>query len=150
MPAMTSGSLVASSKIDPETIDAYLQTDYCVTGNTPLILRVGIPNDTLAMLYKQHRTNSAMFITACNPYSRDIGETANAERQAKLHLELTRRKLPFLEGVGKHPSGSWPEEPSYLVLSVSLEAAKTIGKKYEQNAIVWCGSDAVPELILLR
>jgi hypothetical protein len=147
---MTSGALFASSKIDPSTIDAYLQTDYCVAGNTPLILRIGIPNDTLAMFYKQHRTNSAMFITACNPYSRDIGETANAERQAKLHLELTRHNLPFLEGIGKHPSGSWPAEPSYLVLSVSLEAAKTIGKKYEQNAIVWCGANTIPELILLR
>ena len=147
---MTLGALLTSSKIDPSTINAYLQTDYCVAGNIPLILRTGIPNDTLAMLYKQHRTNSAMFITACNPYSRDIGETANAERQAKLQLELTRRNLPFLEGIGKHPSGSWPEEPSYLVLSVSLEEAKTIGKKYEQNAIVWCGADTIPKLILLR
>jgi hypothetical protein len=142
--------LVTSSKIDPSTINAYLQTDYCVAGNTPLILRIGIPNDTLAMLYKQLRTKSAAFITACNPYSRGIGELANAERQAKLHLELTQRNLPFLEGTGKHPSGSWPEEPSYLVLSVSLEAAKTIGRKYEQNAIVWCGANTIPELILLR
>jgi len=142
--------LLTSSKIDPSTIDAYLQTDYCVAGNTPLILRIGIPNDSLAMLYKKHRADSAAFITACNPYSRDIGETANAERQANLRAELTRRNLPVLEGVGKHPSGSWPEEPSYLVLSVSLEEAKAIGEKYEQNAIVWCGADAIPELILLR
>ena len=102
------------------------------------------------MLYKRHGTNCAAFITACNPYSRDVGERANAERQAKLQLELTRRNLPFLEGIGKHPSGSWPEEPSYLVLSVSLEAAKTIGKQYEQNALVWYGANTIPELILLR
>lgn len=142
--------MVVSSKIEQLKINAYLETDYCVAGNTPFVLQVGIPNDSLAKLYKQFRTNCAVFITACNPYSQDVGDIANADRQAKLRCELTRRDLTFLDGIGKHLSGNWPEEPSYLVLSLSLEAAKKIGIEYEQNAIVWCGADAIPELILLR
>jgi hypothetical protein len=35
-------------------------------------------------------------------------------------------------------------------LGLSLEAAKALGKKYDQNAVVWCGPDAIPELVLLR
>ena len=31
-----------------------------------------------------------------------------------------------------------------------VEAAKALGTRLEQNAIVWAGGDAVPQLILLR
>ena len=138
------------SKIAQLTVSAYLETDYCVGGNTPFVMHVGIANDNLARLYKQFQTNSAALITACNPYSKKVGDLVNAERNAKLESELTRRSLTFWDGVGKHPSGNWPEEPGYFVLSLSLQATKMIGKKYEQNAIIWCGADTIPELILLR
>lgn len=36
------------------------------------------------------------------------------------------------------------------MLRISLEAAKELGARYEQNAIVWAGADAMPQLILLR
>ena len=32
---------------------------------------------------------------------------------------------------------------------MGLEEAKVLGCRYEQNAVVWCGVDAVPQLILL-
>ena len=71
-------------------------------------------------------------------------------RQGELTAELIRRGLAFLEGVGQHRSGDWPGEPSFLVLGLALEVAKSLGKHYEQNAIIWCGPDAVPQLTLLR
>ena len=37
-----------------------------------------------------------------------------------------------------------------LVLGLALEAAKSLGNAYEQNAVIWCGPDAVPSLVLLR
>ncbi len=64
--------------------------------------------------------------------------------------ELRLRSLLFIEGVGQHPSNRWPPEPSFLVLDLSLEAAKALGSRHEQNAIVWCGADATPLLVLLR
>jgi hypothetical protein len=42
-----------------------------------------------------------------------------------------------------------PGEPSFLAFGLALEASKTLGKAYEQNAIIWCGADAVPNLVLL-
>lgn len=36
-----------------------------------------------------------------------------------------------------------------LVLGLALEAAKSLGNAYEQNAVIWCGADAVPNLVLL-
>jgi len=48
--------------------------------------------------------------------------------------------------LGQH---DWSAETSYRVLSILLESAKSLGNQYDPNAIVWCGSDAVPQLILL-
>jgi hypothetical protein len=138
------------SEISPLTIKAYLETDYCVFGESPFVLRAGIANESLAKLYKRLKINCSAFVTAFNPFSKDVGEAANAVRQAELTRELEQRNLVFFEGIGKHPSGEWTAEPSYLVLGLSLEAAKALGKKYDQNAIIWCGSDAIPELVLLR
>ena len=61
-----------------------------------------------------------------------------------------RFSLEFVAGIGQHPSNQWPGEPSYLVFGLTLEAAKTLGTRLEQNAIVWNGSDGTPQLILLR
>ncbi len=65
-------------------------------------------------------------------------------------LELGRRSLAYIEGIGQHPSKQWPGEASYLVFGLELEAAKTLGRALRQNAIVWSDADAVPRLILLR
>ena len=39
---------------------------------------------------------------------------------------------------------------SYFALCLALEPAKTIGNHFDQDAIVWGGSDVVPQLIMLR
>ena len=84
------------------------------------------------------------------PFSQILDDEANAERHAALGQELGRRSLASIEGIGQHPSNLWPGEPSYLVFGLTLVAAKTLGTRLEQNAIVWTGTDAVPQLILLR
>lgn len=138
------------SIIDPATRQAYLQTHYCVHGQTPLTLQVGVASPQLAALYKAQHVDSCAFITACNPWSQLLGASANAGRQQALASELRQRSLKSADGVGQHPSGQWPGEASFLVWGLSLEAAKALGVRHEQNAIVWCGPDAMPQLICLR
>ncbi|MFM7759355.1 MAG: DUF3293 domain-containing protein [Burkholderiaceae bacterium] len=89
-------------------------------------------------------------MTACNPFSQDLGPAENHRRQVELAKEIGRRGFEYLDGVGQHPSGDWPGEPSFLILGLELEAAKSLGQSLEQNAIVWCGANGVPELVLLR
>jgi hypothetical protein len=55
-----------------------------------------------------------------------------------------------IPGIGVHPTGEWRGEPSYLVPGLSREAAEELGRQFEQNALIWSGADAVPELLLLR
>ena len=138
------------SPITPETRKSYLETHYHVYGQSPLTLEVGVANPLLATLYQALSVQSCAFITACNPFSQSLDAAVNADRQAAFAGELRERGLKFVEGLGKHPSGQWPGEASFLVWSLTLEAAKALGTQHEQNAIIWCGLDAVPQLIMLR
>ena len=144
------GAGATGSAIAPATIAAYRETDYWVGGDTPFTLRVGEFSPALAALHEARRVDSSAFITACNPFSRALDAAANAERQAALLHDLRQRRLGCVEGIGQHPSGDWPGEPSMLVLGIALDEARALGHAYEQNAIVWVGADATPRLMLLR
>jgi len=82
--------------------------------------------------------------------SQPLADDDNAARQSALEKELTKRSLKFLPGFGMDGKNAWPDEASFLVFNLSLEASRALARKYEQNAFVWCGHDATPELIFLR
>lgn len=142
--------MFSASNIPRETIQAYLETHYRIHGDTPTTLMVGEVNPTLTALHEATRVECSAFITACNPFSQTYDDAPNATRQDALARELRQRGLTFIDGVGQHPSNNWPGEASFLVLGLSLEAAKTLGAQHGQNATIWTGADAVPQLILLR
>lgn len=139
-----------NSAIDRDTLRAYEDTHYRVLGDTPATLRIGFPNPALAELHRAFSVDCSAFVTAANPFSTLIDAEANALRQAALADELRREGLRFIEGIGEHPLGQWLGEPSFLVLGLPLDAAKQLGARQGQNAIVWCGANTVPQLILLR
>ena len=138
------------SVIDAGLIQAFRETHYQVHGAEPFTLRVDEPSAALAAAHKRLPSDCSAFITACNPFSEGVGAASNAQLHADLGLELARRSLAYIEGIGQHPSNRWPGEASYLVFGLKLEAAKTLGRTLRQNAIVWSDADAVPRLILLR
>ena len=142
--------MFSASVIHPDLIQAYMETDFHVLGGVSFTLRVATPSNELLETHKAHRVECSAFLTACNPFSKELNANDNDARQLALSRELASRSLEFVEGIGQHPSNQWPGEPSYLVFGLTLEAAKTLGARLEQNAIVWNGSDGVPQLILLR
>ncbi len=142
--------MFSESVIDPHTVQAYLETDYIVRTEPAFTLRVGHFSDALRAFHQKYATHSSAFLTAWNPYSAILADAVNAERQVNLSKELTRRSLWAVPAVGQHPSNDWPGEESFLVPGLSLEAAKSLGMRFQQNGIVWAGADAVPQLILLR
>ena len=138
------------SLISPETIQAYLETEFRVFVSDVVVLKIAEKNEDLVGLFKGHRSEACAFITAHNPLGELLSAEQNSDLQKQLEEEIKFRGLAYIAGEGKHPVGDWPGEPSYLVFDLSLEAAKTLGRKFNQNAIVWCDLDAVPQLILLR
>ena len=138
------------SIIDAGTVQAFRETEYRVHGGEPFTLRVGETCSALAAAHKRHRVECSAYITACNPFSQILDDEANAERHAALGREISQRSLASIEGIGQHRSNQWPGEASHLIFGLTLEASKALGTRLEQNAIVWAGGDAVPQLILLR
>ena len=149
-PPKTEGFLFSRSDIHPDLIQAYTETEFRVLEGIPFTLRIGKVSSDLLVAHKRQRVECSAFLTACNPFSQELNDEANGERQKALAKELASRSLEFVAGIGQHPSNQWPGEPSYLVFGLTLEAAKTLGARLEQNAIVWNGSDGTPQLILLR
>jgi hypothetical protein len=142
--------LYEDSQIPQATIQAYLETEYRVYGSSPVALKIGEVSSELVEIHLVYGVDCSAFVTACNPLGQALDEAVNTARQATLAEELTRRRIPFVDGVGQHPSNGWTGEPSFLVLGVSLEDARALGLLCRQNAIVWSGSDSVPQLVLLR
>jgi hypothetical protein len=126
--------------IDAATLLAYQQTEYRVHGSVPIILQVGVRSAQLAILHQVHRTDCSAFVSACNPLGVLIDDAANTQRLG--HIAIA--------GIGQHPTGTWPAEPSFLVLGLSRAGAQQLGRKFEQNAILWANAAAIPELLLLR
>ena len=141
--------MFSRSTLPPGLIQAYRETHYKVPG-LELTLVIDQPNPALALAHRRHRADCCAFITACNPYSAELTTVENELRQGTLAAELRSRSLSFAEGVGQHPSNGWAGEPSFLVFGVTLEAAKTLCARLEQNGFVWSGADAVPRSILLK
>lgn len=142
---------MACSAIPPETIDAYRKADYRFgAGAEAATLRIDQRCDELARLYAAAGLACAVFVTAWNPFGRLQSVEANDAAHRSLGSELRTLSAVVIEGEGIDPSGAWPAEKSFCALGVSLDAARDIGRRYRQNAVVWAGPDAVARLILLR
>jgi len=140
----------AQTKLSKTMINAYNTAYYRVTGPPEFTLRIWKKSPELAKLYKEHNVTSAMYLTAYNPFSKKTDRNINMRNQKHLKGELMREKLVHFDGVGGDKSGHWVAEPSFLVLGVTEDFAKGMADKYQQNAVVWADSDAIPLLILMR
>jgi hypothetical protein len=144
-----SETLPTSSIIDPVKIQVYRESLYRVKGKPPMTLRVDQQSKALAKLHQAENVTSSAFISACNPYSQQCDDYINAWREISLANDLNDLGLSFLSTTGRHPPTKCTER-GFLVLGISLKAAKALGVKYEQNAILWADTTAAPQLILLR
>lgn len=142
--------LPSQTKLSKTVINAYRVAHYRVKGPPEFVMLIKRKSSSLAALMKDHGVTSAAFVTAFNPYSQKAKEARNQRRNTALKREIEGRGFACYDGAGEDPSGQWKTELSFLVLGILLEEAKTIGKKYGQNAVVWAESDAVPQLVLLR
>lgn len=132
---------------ETDLVRAYRETHFHVDGPAPFVLRVGEPSPPLAALHAEHGTPSSVYLTAENPASRPTDDAENAVRRAALARELGARGLRSWPGRGRHPTSGWPPEESVLVLGLGREEAREIGARFGQNAVLWMGADAVPELV---
>lgn len=145
------GFFMCESKIALEKIRAYRATDYRL-GHTDkdIVLTIGQRSERLAALFAGNAVTCGAFLTAYNPQGTIQSDAANDQGHAELADKLRELGLQAIEGSGSEEGTEWPAEKSYFALGLALEPAKAIGTHFDQDAIVWVGPDAVPQLILLR
>lgn len=145
------GLFVSQSTIAADKIEAYLHTDYYVlSGDGSFSLRIGLRSDPLLQLYADTRLRHGLFITAYNPFGQRQPDDANDDAHARLGEKLRFLTDHVFEAVGRGISGDWPGEKSYLALGIDRQTARELGLGVRQDAVVWAGEDAIPELLLLR
>ena len=140
-----------TTQIHPDKLLAYEATDYRL-GHTDqdIVLTIRKRSERLATLFALYGVNCGAFLTAYNPQGTIQSDAANAQGHAELASKLQELGLKAIEGSGSEEGTKWPAEKSYFALGLALEPAQAIGIHFDQDAIVWVGPDAVPQLILLR
>jgi hypothetical protein len=143
--------MAETTQIQPGKVRAYLATDYRL-GHTDqdIVLNIGQRSERLAVLFADKGVNCGAFLTAYNPRGTRQSDKANDQARSQLAARLQELGLHGIEGSGSEEGTEWPAEKSYFALGLALEPAKAIGIHFDQDAIVWVGSDAEPQLILLR
>lgn len=139
-----------ASAVSAELIEAYRKTEFRVLGAQKFTLRVGTASAELRQLYVTAGAGSAAFVTAWNPYSIPTSAEENRSAQSALRERLSQDGFATIDGFGIDPTTEWAGEDSVLVLGMSMDQAKGLGEELKQNAVVWIGGDAVPNLLLLR
>lgn len=132
------------SGLPAELRQKYLDTDYVVSDDPPLLLRIGEQNDDARILLASMGVETAAFITAWNPQSDRLTDDENDARQQVLLSDIEQLRLNYLVGFGE--GDDWVEY-SYLVLGIEKDQATAMATRYEQYAYVWIGPSGVPELV---
>lgn len=131
--------------LTPELIGAYERALYAL--DSGVVLRIGVRDPGLDRLLEAHGARTAAFVTAANPRGEVRPPAENEAAMRALRTSLALRSLP---GEGRDPQGRWAPEPSLLVLGIARQEAEALGRRLEQNAIVFVERGGAPELVLLR
>lgn len=140
--------------VDALTQDAYEAAHYFIepADAAAVVMRVAEQSTGLAALYATLNASSCGFITACNPMGKVCSDDYNSSAMAALTADVQALGLVMLPGTGRDadPGSDWSGEQSLAVFGISRQAACELGSRYGQNAILWAGADATPELVMLR
>ena len=78
------------SNLDESLRLKYLDTDYIISDDPPLLMRIGEQSDDLRVLLGSMGVESAAFITAWNPQSEQLTDDENDDRQAVLLTDIEK------------------------------------------------------------
>lgn len=130
---------------------AYTNTDYRVLlPRKAVTFRIGQYDAEAEAALKQHCNiqREWAIITPCNPNSEKSDEDANLTALARLRQELDIVGLRHYNAINQSPDGEWPEL-GYLIVDPDPAQAKTLGRRYRQNAYVTATLGSAPKLIWL-
>ena len=142
---------MVNTEVAPDKIAAYHSTHYRIGSGTAIItLQIGEYAPKLQIVFQNSNHLCGVVITAYNPFGETRDHDTNLAAHKRLGEHLYALAPVVMEAEGADPTGMWPPEPSFFALGIDRNTARLLGTQYRQDAVVWVGANAVPELILLR
>ena len=126
---------VNSSNIDQALLQAYLDTDYCLS-NTSIVIKIGQFNPDLDSFLIDNNAYSWVFISPENPQSNRLSPKENQQRYQELLQIAQKRNYRYWEGYGRGNQQNWPDEQSLLLLDLETEEIDQLILQFDQNAVV--------------
>ena len=139
--------------LDPALRAAYERATYAVFASPGVEFRVGEPSDILDAMMAMSHVGCAAFVSSANV--RGVASPENEHRLAEFLLRSQvdglndKAKYRVYQGEGRDPEGRWTAEPSVLIMGIPRAAAEALGRRLEQNAIVYIEKGQAPELVVL-
>ena len=135
--------------LDPDLRRAYENAVYAIFASPGVEFRIGKPSDVLDAMMAMNRVRSAAFVSSAT--ARGAASLENERRLADFLLRAQTAGLAYriYQGEGRDPEGKWNAEPSVLIMGIPRGEAEALGRKLEQNAIVWIEKGQAPELVVL-
>ena len=138
------------TSIDKKLLESYESANYHIDASPGFILKIGQYSPELHSIYEASHKKKAAFITAYNPASVELSNEENKERNQQLEEKIQALHLDYIHGEGKCDENEWSGEESFLIFGINQKEAIELGKEFGQNAIIWIGEKAIPELLLLK
>jgi hypothetical protein len=135
-------------QVTPALAEAYRGTTYHVDSpEGPIALRIGVPSPALDRLLERCGADAWAYITAWNPGSRPLPVEENRRRNRALEESLRALGAVTWPGLGVGEDPAWPPEESVLGVRVGRAAAREVGARFGQNAVVVGRRGEPPELL---
>jgi hypothetical protein len=139
--------------LDPTLRAAYERAIYAIFASPGIEFRVGEHSDILDAMMTMNHTRCAAFVSSAT--HRGVASPENERRLAEFlltsHLDglESGAKYRLYRGEGRDPEGKWSAEPSVLIMGIPRAEAESLGRRLEQNAIVYIEKGHAPELVVL-
>jgi hypothetical protein len=117
---------------------AYRQTTYRVAlDDGGCLIHIGRRHRDLDAVMRAARATHWACITAFNPQSTPLSPGENHRRDLALKQRLRARGIRWHSTEAFADRGGWPAEAGVLALGVSRRLAESLGRAFDQAAIVW-------------
>lgn len=130
----------------------YRKAEYQVPlHNRSLLFRVGEFDPAAEALLRMNTTIKSVWaiLTPCNPRSQEATEEFNNYYYHEMRDALASHAGAWIRAVNHDPSGSWPDEPGFLVADPDLVWIRDLAAHFRQNAFVQARLGEAPKLIWL-
>ena len=124
----------ATQPIPTSLWEAYCSTVVTFKDDEKRNLKIVPANDMSGRWVDGSEIHEILIVSAANPYSEKLPDDANLKAERRMKAEFEKCGFKYRNCQGESPDGRWVER-SFMVLNAPLEAIKSIGDDYLQNAI---------------